>query len=51
MGHVVMENRHGLAAAGLPSKATGIADRRASEGDAYDPMEGIGVPPQAAPIF
>ena len=30
-GHVVMENRHGLAVAGLLSKATGTAERRASE--------------------
>jgi transposase len=31
MGHVIMENRHGLAVAGLLSKATGTAERRASE--------------------
>ena len=31
MGHVTMENRHGLAVAGLISKATGTAERRASE--------------------
>ena len=31
MGHVVMENRHGLAVAGRLSKATGTAERRASE--------------------
>jgi hypothetical protein len=31
MGHVVMENRHGLAVAGLLSKAPGTAERRASE--------------------
>jgi transposase len=31
MGHVTMENRHGLAVAGLLSKATGTAERRASE--------------------
>jgi hypothetical protein len=31
MGHVTMENRHGLAVAGMLSKATGMAERRASE--------------------
>ena len=31
MGHVTMENRHGLAVAGMLSKATGTAERRASE--------------------
>ncbi len=31
MGHVTMENRHGLAVAGLFSKATGTAERRAAE--------------------
>ena len=31
MGHVTMENRHGLAVAGVLSKATGRAERRASE--------------------
>ena len=31
MGHVIVENRHGLAVAGLLSKATGTAERRASE--------------------
>ena len=31
MGHVTMENRHGPAVAGLLSKATGTAERRASE--------------------
>jgi transposase len=31
MGHVTMENRHGLAVAGVLSKATGTAERRASE--------------------
>jgi IS5 family transposase len=31
MAHVTMENRHGLAVAGLLSKATGTAERRASE--------------------
>jgi Transposase DDE domain len=31
MGHVTMENRHGLAVAGLVSQATGTAERRASE--------------------
>jgi hypothetical protein len=31
MGHVVMENRHGLAVAGLLSKATGTTERRASQ--------------------
>jgi len=31
MGHVTMENRHGLAVAGLLSKATGTAERRAAE--------------------
>ena len=31
MAHVTMENRHGLAVAGVLSKATGTAERRASE--------------------
>jgi transposase len=31
MGHVTMENRHGLAVAGPHSKATGTAERRAAE--------------------
>ena len=31
MGHVTMENRYGLAVAGMLSKATGTAERRASE--------------------
>jgi transposase len=31
MGHVTMENRHGLAVAGVLSKATGTAERWASE--------------------
>ncbi len=31
MGHVTMENRHGLAVRGILSKATGTAERRASE--------------------
>ena len=31
MGHVTMENGHGLAVAGVLSKATGTAERRASE--------------------
>ena len=31
MGHVTMDNRHGLAVAGMLSKATGTAERRASE--------------------
>ena len=31
IGHVTMENRHGLAAAGVLSRATGTAERRASE--------------------
>ena len=31
MGHVTMENRHGLAVAGVLSKATGTAERRVSE--------------------
>jgi hypothetical protein len=31
MGHVTMENRHGLAVAGMLSQATGIAERRVSE--------------------
>jgi transposase len=31
MGHVTMENRHGLAVAGLVSRATGTAERRSSE--------------------
>jgi transposase len=31
MGHATMENRHGLAVAGMLSKATGTAERRASE--------------------
>ena len=31
MGHVVMENRHGLAVAGKVSQADGTAERRASE--------------------
>src|SRR5690242_16714108 len=31
MGHVTMENRHGLAVAGMLSKATGTAERRTSE--------------------
>src|SRR3954452_8043006 len=31
MGHVTMDNRHGLAVAGMLSKATGTAERRAYE--------------------
>jgi hypothetical protein len=31
MGHVAMENRHGLAVAGTVSEANGTAERRASE--------------------
>jgi hypothetical protein len=31
MGHVVMENRHGLAVAGRVTQANGTAERRASE--------------------
>src|SRR3954469_14511204 len=31
MGHVTMENRHGLAIAGMLGKATGTAERRGSE--------------------
>jgi hypothetical protein len=31
MGHVTMENRHGLAVAGMVSRATGTAERRTSE--------------------
>lgn len=31
MGHAVMENRHGLAVAGMVTHATGTAERRASE--------------------
>src|SRR6266567_6863351 len=31
MGHAIMENRHGLAVAGLVTHATGTAERRASE--------------------
>jgi transposase len=31
MGHVIIENRHGLAVAGLVSEASGTAERRASE--------------------
>src|SRR4051812_34996258 len=31
MGHVTMENRHGLAIAGMLGKATGTAERRVSE--------------------
>jgi transposase len=31
MGHVTMENRHGLAVAGMVTQATGTAERRASE--------------------
>ncbi len=31
MGHATMENRHGLAVAGLVTHATGTAERRASE--------------------
>jgi transposase len=31
MGHVTMENRHGLAVAGLVSEANGTAERRAAE--------------------
>jgi transposase len=31
MGHAVMENRHGLAVAGMVTQATGTAERRASE--------------------
>lgn len=31
MGHVTMENRHGLAVAGMVTLATGTAERRASE--------------------
>src|SRR6516165_6753904 len=41
MGHVTMENRHGLAVAGVLSKATGTAERRASEAtsDADSPAD------------
>jgi hypothetical protein len=31
MGHAVMENRHGLAVAGMVTQANGTAERRASE--------------------
>ena len=31
MGHIEIENRYGLAAAGVLSKATGTAERRSSE--------------------
>ena len=31
MGHVVMENRHGLAVAGMVTEASGTAERRASK--------------------
>jgi len=31
MGHAKMENRHGLAVAGIVTLATGTAERRASE--------------------
>jgi transposase len=31
MGHAMMENRHGLAVAGLVTRATGTAERRAAE--------------------
>jgi hypothetical protein len=31
MGHATMENRHGLAAAGMVTHANGTAERRASE--------------------
>ncbi|MGC2202439.1 MAG: IS5 family transposase [Stellaceae bacterium] len=31
MGHAMMENRHGLAVAGMVTRATGTAERRASE--------------------
>ena len=31
MGHATMENRHGLAVAGIVTLATGTAERRASE--------------------
>ena len=31
MGHATMENRHGLAVAGMVTHANGIAERRASE--------------------
>jgi hypothetical protein len=31
MGHAVMDNRNGLAVAGLVSQADGTAERRASE--------------------
>jgi hypothetical protein len=31
MGHVVMENRNGLAVAGMVSQANGTAARRAAE--------------------
>ena len=31
MGHVVMENRNGLAVAGMVTQANGTAERRASE--------------------
>ena len=31
MGHVTMENRHGLAVAGMVTRATGTAERRAAE--------------------
>ena len=34
MGHVTMENRHGLAVAGVVTKADGTAERRASQGHA-----------------
>jgi hypothetical protein len=31
MGHVTMENQHGLAVAGMVTQANGTAERRASE--------------------
>jgi hypothetical protein len=31
MGHATMENRHGLAVAGMVTHANGTAERRASE--------------------
>jgi hypothetical protein len=31
MGHVTMENRHGLAVAGIVTHASGTAERRAAE--------------------
>jgi hypothetical protein len=49
MGHVVMENRHGLAAAGLLSKATGTADRRASEAMLTTRWRGSGT--LGSPVF